>query len=232
MTVDQNVAEWSNYGWETRGSEWSHSWGGDDALWHAVVYARIRAFLPSRSALEIGCGHGRMTHFLAKECQHITGYDVTPKCVNYCQQNFPAHNFFVGDGKTFPQVPSASIDFAFSWDVLVHCDFDVLASYLAELRRVLAPAACAFLHHSNAADSQAVNNGLRAATSHAQVATLCERLGLNLKAQEIVHWEGALRMDCFSLIENTPWCGTPTAFVNDDWTAVQRNALRVAKVYQ
>ena len=232
MTVQQNVTEWTNYGWEMRGSEWSHNWGGDDALWHAAVYPRIFGLVPSRSALEIGCGHGRMTRFLANHCQRITGYDVAPNCVDYCQRTFAEHTFYFGDGKSFPQVPDASIDFAFSWDVLVHCDLDVLAAYLAELRRVLEPAGRAFLHHSNAADSQAVNNGLRSATSYKDVAKLFESLGLNLKYQEIIHWEGALRMDCFSLIENRPWCGTPTAFVNDDWLAIQRNAMRVAKVYQ
>jgi len=231
MTVQQNVAEWSNYGWEMRGSEWSHNWGGDDALWHAAVYPRIHAFLPCLTALEIGCGHGRMTRYLARECSRIVGFDVAAPCIDYCQQMFPLQCFHLGNGKTFPQVPDASINFAFSWDVLVHCDLDVLASYLAELRRVLTPKACAFLHHSNAADSQAINNGLRSATSYADVAKICEQVGLNLKFQEIVHWEGALRMDCFSLIENSPWCGTPPAFVNDDWLAIQRSAMKVAKAY-
>jgi len=232
MTIDQNKKEWTNYGWEMRGSEWSHNWGGDDALWHAAVYPRIRAFMPAAKALEIGCGHGRMTGYLNRQCQHIVGFDVAAPCIDYCQRLFPAHSFHLGNGKTFPQVPDASINFAFSWDVLVHCDLDVLASYLAELRRVLTPKAHAFLHHSNAADSHAINNGLRSATSHVDVAKLCEQVGLNLKLQEIVHWEGALRMDCFSLIENSPWCGTPLAFVNDDWLAVQRSAMKVAKVYR
>ena len=111
MTVQQNVAEWSNYGWEMRGSEWSHNWGGDDALWHAAVYPRIRAFLPCLTALEIGCGHGRMTRYLARECSRIIGFDVAAPCVDYCQQKFPHHSFHLGNGKTFPRSSTSARTF-------------------------------------------------------------------------------------------------------------------------
>jgi hypothetical protein len=46
----------------------------------------------------------------------------------------------VGDG---------SIDFAFSFDSLVHVEADALASYVAGLARVLTEKGVAFLHHSN-----------------------------------------------------------------------------------
>lgn len=231
MTVDQNRREWSAYDWQSQGSEWSSSWGGDNPLWLAVIYPRIQAFMPCTSILEIGCGYGRFTSYLHSKCRNFVGIDLTPKCVDACCRRFPYSTFHVGDGKLFPQVRDASINFAFSWDALVHCDLDVLDSYITELRRILIPNSSAFLHHSNAAVSRAINNGARAKTSHIDVANICERLGMRVKFQEIVHWEGARDMDCFSLIENSPWTGRSPVYTNDDWLTIQRNSLNVSKAY-
>ena len=46
-------------------------------------------------------------------------------------------------------IEDGSIDFAFSFDSLVHAEADVMSSYANELARVLKPGGCAFLHHSN-----------------------------------------------------------------------------------
>ena len=50
---------------------------------------------------------------------------------------------------SLPMVEDQSIDFAFSFDSLVHVESDVLMGYLAELARTLKPEGVAFLHHSN-----------------------------------------------------------------------------------
>ena len=47
----------------------------------------------------------------------------------------------------------ASIDFAFSFDSLVHAEANILESYISELARVLKANAIAFIHHSFAARS-------------------------------------------------------------------------------
>ena len=46
-------------------------------------------------------------------------------------------------------VADRSVDFAFSFDSLVHADAEVLDAYAAELARTLAPDGVAFIHHSN-----------------------------------------------------------------------------------
>ena len=46
-------------------------------------------------------------------------------------------------------VGDAAVDFAFSFDSLVHVEAETLADYLAELARVLVPDGVGFLHHSN-----------------------------------------------------------------------------------
>jgi len=46
-------------------------------------------------------------------------------------------------------VPDRSVDFAFSFDSLVHVEAEVLESYVVELSPTLAQAGVAFIHHSN-----------------------------------------------------------------------------------
>ena len=78
--------------------------------------------------------------------------DVTPKCVEACRQRFADRSgarFEVNDGHSLPMVEDSSIDFAFSFDSLVHVEAETLAGYLGELARVLKPDGVAFLHHSN-----------------------------------------------------------------------------------
>jgi hypothetical protein len=47
-------------------------------------------------------------------------------------------------------VADGSIDFAFSFDSLVHVEQDVLDAYLTQLARKLKPDGIGFIHHSNA----------------------------------------------------------------------------------
>ena len=46
-------------------------------------------------------------------------------------------------------VEDGSVDFAFSFDSLVHAEADVLGAYLGELARKLKPDGVGFIHHSN-----------------------------------------------------------------------------------
>ena len=47
-------------------------------------------------------------------------------------------------------IEDGSVDFAFSFDSLVHADAEVVTGYLRELERTLASEGVGFVHHSNA----------------------------------------------------------------------------------
>jgi SAM-dependent methyltransferase len=82
----------------------------------------------------------------------LIGIDLAQACIDQCTQRFrqyPNLEFKVNDGLTFPMIENESIDFAFSFDSLVHAESDVMSSYANELARVLKPGGVAFLHHSN-----------------------------------------------------------------------------------
>ena len=152
-SVEENRAFWeSRYDWSHSGDEWSNMWGSPTSQWYGSILPRIRHFLPSPTILEIAPGMGRWTEFLLGSCDRLIGVDVTGRCVAACQARFASVDkatFFQNDGRTLPMIDDMSIDFAFSFDSLVHVGEDALESYVRELSRTLGPDGIAFLHHSN-----------------------------------------------------------------------------------
>ena len=152
-SIEENLDRWdADYDWGEGGEPWSKPWGDATAQWFGCLYPRVRRFLPAETILEIAPGFGRWTEFLLGQCDTLIGVDVTPKCVEACRKRFsdrPQARFETNDGCSLPMVDDSSVDFAFSFDSLVHVEAEVLAGYLGELARVLRPEGVAFLHHSN-----------------------------------------------------------------------------------
>ena len=124
------------------GDPWSKPWGSARGQWYGTIYPRIQGFLPAAAILEIAPGFGRWTEFLLEYCETLVGVDVSPKCIEACQERFADRSgarFEVNDGHSLPMVEDSSIDFAFSFDSLVHVEAETLAGYLSELARVLKP---------------------------------------------------------------------------------------------
>jgi SAM-dependent methyltransferase len=146
-------ATWNSpSGWIAAGDEWSGPWGGTEPLWWGTLMPRIHSFVPTGTILEIGPGHGRWSQFLKDHCDTLVLVDVAENCIEACRARFAeAANirYHVGDGRSLGMLDDRSVDFAFSFDSLVHAEADALAAYARELARVLTPDGVAFLHHSN-----------------------------------------------------------------------------------
>ena len=225
-SLEENLDRWDeDYDWRQAGEPWSKPWGNASAQWYGTIYPRIRRFLPAPAILEIAPGFGRWTEFLLDYCDTLVGIDITPKCVAACRARFADRKnarFETNDGQTLPTVDDASIDFAFSFDSLVHVEAEVLAGYLVELARVLKSDGVAFLHHSNygayqrsahtLAPLQGALDQLPALARAALIRTgayrgahwrapsvtaakfeqLCQAAGLHCVGQELVNWEGGV----------------------------------------
>jgi SAM-dependent methyltransferase len=208
-TLIENQRHWSAYDWRQGGDEWSEVWGGSESLWWGTLFPRVRHYLPAGTLLEIAPGYGRFTRFLKDHCERLIGVDLTARCVEACRERFagdPRLSFHVNDGTSLPMVEDRAVDFAFSFDSLVHAEAEVVTAYLGELARVLRPDGAAVLHHSNVAALRAAgvefeNLHWRAeSVSAALVAEACERAGLACIGQEIVNWGREELTDCFSVI--------------------------------
>ena len=225
-SIEENVERWNEqYDWSQAGDAWSGPWGNADTQWFGCIYPRIRRFLPARSILEIAPGFGRWTQFLLDSCDTLIGVDVAPNCTEACRTRFadrPGATFETNDGSSLPMVADRSIDFAFSFDSLVHVEADALGGYLAELARCLTPDGVAFLHHSNYGTYQRSAHLLapvqpafdrlpvparaallrtgtyrgahwRAPSVSAElVARMAADVGLRCIGQELVNWEGGV----------------------------------------
>jgi hypothetical protein len=119
----------------------------------------------------------------------------------------------VNDGRSLDMVEDGSVDFAFSFDSLVHAEADVVEAYLVQLARKLRPDGVGFFHHSNAGrhprltalthrTPERVRRPLvtrgalidiyawRAASGTTDgFAEACRRAGLACVSQEEINWE-------------------------------------------
>ena len=224
-----NRSVWTEgWDWSREGDEWSRWWGGTEAMWHGALLPRIHTFVPTGTILEIAPGYGRWSHYLRGLCDRLVLVDMAKDCIDACKKRFSlATNveYHVNDGRSLAVVPDASIDFAFSFDSLVHADLDVIDGYINELAQKLTPEGAAFIHHSNAGAYRSssvlaqrvprrwaaglMRRGVlidlaasRAPSVTAEaVVAACDRVGLSCVAQERISWEsGYYLIDTISVV--------------------------------
>jgi SAM-dependent methyltransferase len=263
--MDENGRYWGqSYPWPEDGGEWSRDWGGVETHWHSTILPRIRKFLPAPRVLEIAPGRGRWSGFLIAQAGSYHGVDVAAECVAYCRKRFEEAGharFHVNDGRSLSGIEDGSIDFAFSYDSLVHVEIDTLDAYSRELARTLAPDGVAFIHHSNLGEFRSAVrlskelSGLagrsrlaarllpgdaltewhhwRGASVTAAKALLgAQEAGLNCIAQEIVPC-GKKEIDCFSVFARpgSRWDRPHRLIRNPSFSAEARSAAAVAHLY-
>jgi SAM-dependent methyltransferase len=224
-TIEENRRFWGReYDWSHEGEAWSAPWGSTEALWWGSLFPRIRAFVPAPTILEIAPGFGRFTHYLRSLADRLVVVDLNEACIEACEARFADSRnieYHVNDGLTLPMVEDGSVDFAFSFDSLVHADAAAVESYVRELARTLSPDGIAFLHHSNVGTrvrrarpvlqrlpgpvrvraAKLVNDNWRGEDmTAARFVSFCEEAGLRCPAQELVEWAPPrfLLTDCIS----------------------------------
>jgi SAM-dependent methyltransferase len=211
-SIEDNRKTWTDHPWAARGEGWSRMWGRSTYEWWGTLYPRLREFLPTGTLLEIATGYGRWTRYLVHLCDRLIGVDLVEKCVEHCRGRFaeyPHATFHQNDGVSLEMVADGSVDFAFSFDSLVHVDRDVVDGYLSQLAGKLTPDAVGFIHHSNlgayvdpaTGKPPFRNPNWRDLTMSAPLfQELCAGAGLLCIGQELVNWEIEQLNDCFSLV--------------------------------
>jgi SAM-dependent methyltransferase len=205
-----NAAFWNrHYDWKTGGEEWSEAWGGSEAQWFGSIHPRLHRYLPAKSVLEIAPGFGRWTKFLIPNSARYIGVDISQECVDACWRIFQQRDFFFervsflkNDGLSLVGIKSGSCDLVFSFDSLVHVDFEIIESYVSEILRVLAPDGVAFIHHSNlfAFNGAIGQPHVRSLTVSADnVAQTVNAAGGSVIIQEVINWGGEHMHDCLTL---------------------------------
>ena len=108
---------------------------------------------PTDSALDIGCGVGRLTRVLAERARDVRGIDVSPRMLDLAREyNAGLKNvtWIEGDGASLAGIDSDSVDACVSHVVFQHIpDPEITLGYVREIGRVLRPGGWAAFQVSN-----------------------------------------------------------------------------------
>ena len=88
--------------------------------------------------LDLGCGPGHLTGFLASRCPDVTGIDLVPEFVAHARRTSPAARFEVRSLTDLDR-PDGSVAGTLAWYSLIHLDPGQVDGVLAEIRRITAP---------------------------------------------------------------------------------------------
>lgn len=242
MNIEENKAFWERgFDWKNQGNEWSGAWGGPDMQWYGTILPRIHLFVPCANILEIAPGYGRWTNFLKDLCERLTIVDLANNCIEACRKRFAdcSHlEYHVNDGKSLAMIPDKSVDFAFSFDSLVHADRVSIEGYIGDLAGKLKPDGVAFIHHSNFGETKGAwslpNPQARSPDMTAvQFEKLVRKSGMRCLSQEIFDWANGFEIDCISVftLEGSRWNRPNVVLRNRRFEQEMKGFGELAKLY-
>jgi 2-polyprenyl-3-methyl-5-hydroxy-6-metoxy-1,4-benzoquinol methylase len=152
-TWSRYVSDWHadpalNLGVGTLGEEW-----GGPAFADLVVEELAGPYLGSSvDVLELGCGGGKFSLRLAARSGSLVCSDISAEMIDQTRATLTANGLGANveyrrlNGVDFEGIPSNSIDFVFSYDVLLHLQPQNVFSYLLDARRILRAGGVFMLH--------------------------------------------------------------------------------------
>lgn len=111
---------------------------GDIVAEHLHRYYVAQGYVENKDVLDIACGEGYGSHYLAQKAASVVGVDVDAAIVEHAQASYqhPRLRYCQGDCAAIP-LPDASVDVVVSFETIEHHDrHDAM---MAELKRVLRP---------------------------------------------------------------------------------------------
>jgi ubiquinone/menaquinone biosynthesis C-methylase UbiE len=153
-----SLAELMRRDWDKRASKdayfyiasWRNNWdeasflqSGEEDYQRFVmpVFERYQISPRDKTMLELGSGTGRMTRSFAQRFSRVVGVDISTEMLDRARL---AHHrvenimWVQGNGTDLSNVPSAAVDFVFSYLVLQHLPAETLVySYVREILRIL-----------------------------------------------------------------------------------------------
>jgi tellurite methyltransferase len=128
---------------------WNRRWATDEGRADFLEpHPEVVALLPvlksrgASAALDLGCGVGRHSLFLADAGLDVEAMDASATGLEVLRQTATARNLTLeirhADADSLP-FPEATFDFVLSWDVIYHGNLGDVGRRIAEIWRVLKP---------------------------------------------------------------------------------------------
>jgi SAM-dependent methyltransferase len=144
---------------------------------HARPIDFMRPGLTGARVLDVGCGDGRLTAFLADYAQIVCGIDNQERPLRFAKLivERPNVHFVQYDGSSFP-FPPGSFDIVTCFDVIEHIPPDDVPTLLAAICATLKPGGSAYFTTPNRRSLRARVIGHKTADKHYQEFELNELL--------------------------------------------------------
>ena len=107
---------------------------------------------PSDTVLDLGCGIGRVTRYVAPRCREVWAVDISPHMLELARRRLagiPNVRFALCDGISLAEPPEKSVDVAYSLLTLQHVEREHAFALMREVHRVLKPGALAYFTFPN-----------------------------------------------------------------------------------
>jgi SAM-dependent methyltransferase len=105
-----------------------------------VMFVKYRDEIVGRRVIDLGCGAGRVTGYLARWTPHVVGIDFSRAMIDYCTSAFPVLRFVQCDASDLSQFGDGSFDAAlFTFNGIDTLSHDRRLHALAGVKRILSP---------------------------------------------------------------------------------------------
>lgn len=105
---------------------------------HLKAYEFVSGLVKGKKVLEIGCGDGYGSYYLAEHAQSVIGVDYDIDTITHAHTKYVRPNLaFMREDATRLKFENKLFNVVCSFQVIEHIPEDLLASYLSEIRRVL-----------------------------------------------------------------------------------------------
>lgn len=161
------------------------------------------------SVMDFGCGEGRIVNLILSSYNRIICCDIPDGPLEVCKKRFATckNVEYVCSTEEGIQMTDSECDMVYSWDAMVHFDYDMMAFYIPEIYRVLKKDGIAIIHHSNlknASDVTCTSNWVhnfasRSAFSKEEFEKLAVSAGFELIEQRETEWSKK-KIDCISIV--------------------------------
>ncbi|WP_207435235.1 class I SAM-dependent methyltransferase [Sabulibacter ruber] len=146
--------------WKEGGNDFGYFEKAENPTWlegfwsDGSKFFELFQLMDHKYILEIGCGAGRHAEKVINNCEHLWLLDTSKAALKIAENrllnkgNFTTILSSTGNGIPH-QIKKDTLTSIFSYDSMVHFEYDSVISYIKDSYRVLTPGGMALFHHSN-----------------------------------------------------------------------------------